>query len=358
MSSTSPPPMPASDAVTSERGTPAEPRGAAHAPVSMLDTGSAAIEIRGLCKSYRGRRAVDHLSMTVPRAGVHGFLGPNGSGKTTTIRMLLGLARAEEGSMRILDHEVPARLPEVLNRVGAIVEQPKFFPNFSARQNLQLAADMIGTPRAQVDHVLEQVGLLPRANDKFRTYSLGMKQRLAVAGTLLKSPDLLIFDEPTNGLDPAGIHEVRETIRGLGRSGHCVLVSSHILSEVQQMADTVSIIAGGRLLAEGPVAAIMGEQQATLRVTVADPDAALSVLKGAGFQPQRDESTILLPGTDDAAAVNQCLAQHNIFASQLVTTRPNLEAVFLGLTRGEAPPTHFDMGTVTPAQHGTHGGAR
>ena len=145
------------------------------------------------------------------------------------------------------------RLPEVVNRVGAIVEQPKFFPSFSARRNLELLATGIGVPAQRVGAVLEEVGLAERARDRYKTYSLGMKQRLAIAATLLKDPDLLIFDEPTNGLDPAGIHEIRQTMRGLADQGKTVLVSSHILAEVQQVADTVSIIGRGRLLAEGRV---------------------------------------------------------------------------------------------------------
>ena len=214
-----------------------------------------AVEAYNLCKVYRTRRAgtpaVDGLDLRVPLGGVHGFLGPNGSGKTTTIRMLLGLIAADSGYIRVFDHEVPLHLDRVIDRVGAIVEQPRFFPNFSGRKNLTLLATAIGSPRRQVDSVLTDVGLADRAGDKFRTYSLGMKQRLAIAATLLKDPSLLIFDEPTNGLDPAGIHEIRATMRGLADRGKTVLVSSHILSEVQQVADTVSIIGRGRMLAEG-----------------------------------------------------------------------------------------------------------
>ena len=162
-----------------------------------------AISTRGLRKTYRNRKgrhvAVAGLDLDVPLGGVHGFLGPNGSGKTTTIRMLLGLIRADAGTMSIFDREVPKHLPEVVGRVGAIVESPKFFPAFSGRKNLQLLAEAIDRPRGIVDQVLEQTSLGDRGKDKYRTYSLGMKQRLAIAATLLKEPDLLIFDEPTNG---------------------------------------------------------------------------------------------------------------------------------------------------------------
>ena len=213
-----------------------------------------AIEAYNLRKVYRTRNgtqaAVDGLDLRVPVGGVHGFLGPNGSGKTTTIRMLLGLIAADSGHIRIFDHEIPLAIHEVINRVGAIVEQPKFFPAFSGQKNLQLLASAIGAPRRRVAAVLDDVGLAGRRRDKFRNYSLGMKQRLAIAATLLKDPDLLIFDEPTNGLDPAGIHEIRTMMRSLASRGKTVLVSSHVLSEVQQIADTVTIIGRGRLLAE------------------------------------------------------------------------------------------------------------
>ena len=252
-------------------------------------TRSRRYNLRKVYRTRRGRRAaVDGLDLRVPLGGVHGFLGPNGSGKTTTIRMLLGLIAADSGYIRVFDHEVPLHLDRVIDRVGAIVEQPKFFPNFSGRKNLTLLATAIGSPRRQVDSVLADVGLADRAGDKFRTYSLGMKQRLAIAATLLKDPSLLIFDEPTNGLDPAGIHEIRATMRSLADRGKTVLVSSHILSEVQQVADTVSIIGRGRMLAEGRVSDILraaGEEYA--RVSVDDPVRAAELLESAGFVVER-----------------------------------------------------------------------
>ena len=251
-----------------------------------------AISTRGLRKTYRNRKgrhvAVQGLDLDVPVGGVHGFLGPNGSGKTTSIRMLLGLVRADAGTMHIFGTEVPRGLPDVVGRVGAIVEEPKFFPAFSGRENLILLADAIGAPRARVDAVLEETALGERGKDRFRSYSLGMKQRLAIAATLLKTPDLLIFDEPTNGLDPAGIREIRTTMRSLGAQGKTVLVSSHILGEVEQVADSVSIIGHGRLLASGPVADVIGQQSVTsVRVGVADADAAERVLRAgrAGSPP-------------------------------------------------------------------------
>nr|WP_227993593.1 ABC transporter ATP-binding protein [Pseudactinotalea sp. HY160] len=295
-----------------------------------------AISTRALRKSYPGVRrrvAVDGLDLNVPAGGVHGFLGPNGSGKTTTIRMVLGLVRPDSGEITVLGKPVPAALPEVIAKVGAIVESPKFFPNFSGRANLELLADAIGAPRPHVAEVLAQTGLSDRAGDHFGTYSLGMKQRLAIAATLLKRPEVLIFDEPTNGLDPAGIHDVRATMRALADEGRTVLVSSHILAEVEQIADTVSIIGRGRLIAGGTVAEIIGARTATIRIRVAEPERAVAVLAGAGHATRLDHGTIHVDSGDDPAVLNELLAAHGLFASELLAERPGLESVFLDLTR-------------------------
>ncbi|GAA4735354.1 ABC transporter ATP-binding protein [Isoptericola chiayiensis] len=305
--------------------------------------GELAIETRGLRKTYRsvrGRRVgVEGLDLQVPVGGVHGFLGPNGSGKTTTIRMLLGLVRPDRGTASIFGHDVPRHLPDVVGRVGAIVESPKFFPAFSARANLRLLADGIGAPRERVDAVIDQVGLSGRAKDRYRTYSLGMKQRLAIAATLLKDPDLLIFDEPTNGLDPAGIHEIRRTMRGLGDQGKTVLVSSHILAEVEQIADTVSIVARGRLVASGSVAELIGGQGGpAVRVGLAADDVAIatSLLTSRGLVVRREDDALLVDGAD-AATVNRMLGEQGVWAGELTVRRADLESVFLGLTQHEVP---------------------
>jgi ABC-type multidrug transport system ATPase subunit len=303
-----------------------------------------AICTRGLRKTYRNRKgrhvAVRGLDLEVPIGGVHGFLGPNGSGKTTTIRMLLGLVRADSGTMSILGHEVPRRLPEVVGRVGAIVESPKFFPAFTGRKNLQLLADVVGRPRAAVDEVLEQAGLGGRGSDRYRTYSLGMKQRLAIAATLLKAPELLIFDEPTNGLDPAGIREIRNTMRSLGEQGKTVLVSSHILDEVEQVADRVSIIGHGRLLASGPVSDVIGDQSATsMKVGVADQAKAQRILTDGGLVVRQDSGMLVVLGVADGAEITERLAAHHIYVNELVPMRADLESVFLELTAEEGLET-------------------
>jgi ABC-2 type transport system ATP-binding protein len=317
---------------------------------AMPQSTTYAVETHSLRKSYRTRKgrqvAVAGLDLEVPAGGVHGFLGPNGSGKTTTIRMLLGLIRADSGAMQIFGEDVPRRLPEVIDRIGAIVEQPKFFPSFSGRKNLHLLASGIGAPAARVGEVLDEVGLHERARSKYRTYSLGMKQRLAIAATLLKDRDLLIFDEPTNGLDPAGIHEIRATMRGLADSGKTVLVSSHILNEVQQVADTVSIIGRGRLLAQGDVNDILDAgAQESVRIGIADPTHAATVLAEAGFTVRSLPDGMLnvaagvregQSATDfDPAQITRVLAEHGLYVFELTPVRADLEAVFLELTAEE-----------------------
>lgn len=298
-----------------------------------------AISTTGLTKTYRrgGVVAVNSLDLRVPRGGVHGFLGPNGSGKTTTIRMLLGLINANSGTMQILGQSVPNQLEEVIDEVGAIVESPKFFPEFSARKNLEILAQAIGVRRERVGEVLEQVGLAGRARSAFKTFSLGMKQRLAIAGTLLKDPEIFIFDEPTNGLDPSGIHEIRETMRSLGAAGKTVLVSSHILSEVEQVADTVTIIGRGRVLAEGRVAEILSAGPTAVKVTTSDLGATAQVLASAGYVATIETDHVLVTHNDPIAPerISQTLGEHGIWVSELLTQRRNLEDIFLELTASE-----------------------
>jgi ABC-2 type transport system ATP-binding protein len=264
--------------------------------------------------------------------------------------MLLGLITADSGSMRVFGEPVPHRLDRVISRVGAIVEQPRFFPAFTGRRNLELLARAIDTRPTRVDEVLDEVGLGDRGNDRFRAYSLGMKQRLAIAATLLKDPDLLIFDEPTNGLDPAGIHEIRRTMRGLADRGKTVLVSSHILSEVAQIADTVSIIGRGRLIAEGPVSEILasGGEQA-VRVGIADPDRAAGLLTGAGLQVTASGDGVLTVTAVrrsrpvDPSTITEILARQGLYVRELTPIRADLESVFLELTADDhlgASPNH------------------
>ncbi len=301
-----------------------------------MDVAVRTVNLRKTYWSRGGRRvAVQGLSMSVPLGGVHGFLGPNGSGKTTTIRMLLGLIRADSGTAEVFGSAVPGHLPAVIDRVGAIVESPKFFPSFTGRQNLSLLASAIGTPNARIDEVLEATHLGDRGRDRFASYSLGMKQRLAIASTLLKDPDLLIFDEPTNGLDPAGIREVRDTMRSLGEQGKTVIVSSHILAEVEHVADTVSIIGHGALLAEGRVSDILGDAGVPrVRVVVASPERAAQVLEGEGLGVTRDGERLVV-STEDPAAITRALAGHGLYLTEMTPIRADLESAFLALTADE-----------------------
>lgn len=338
--------------------------------VPLADAGPA-VTTRGLRKTYRTLRgtrvAVHGLDLDVPSGGVHGFLGPNGSGKTTTLRMLLGLTRADAGTMHIFGTQVPGGLAQVVGRVGAIVESPKFFPTFTAQRNLALLAEAIGTPVQRVGEVLDEVGLGSRGADTFRSYSLGMKQRLAIAATLLKSPELLIFDEPTNGLDPSGIHDIRRTMRRLADEGRTVLVSSHILSEVEQIADTVSIIGRGRVLAQGSVVGLIGGGGETVEVGVKHPGAAARALRDEGFtvdwlaRPRGTDAADGLQGYHDAAEaglltvtgaepaeITRLLAGKGLWVERLVPSRRGLEQIFLELTEGESLPVRPT--TTTPDQ--------
>ncbi|GAA1936683.1 ABC transporter ATP-binding protein [Nocardioides marmoribigeumensis] len=297
-----------------------------------------AIETRGLRKEFRGARgrrhlAVEDLDLQVPYGGVHGFLGPNGSGKTTTIRLLLGLARASAGEMRLLGEPVPRALPQVIGRVGAVVEQPRFLPGFTGERNLALLARAAGLPEQRVGESIERVGLAGREGDRYRTYSLGMKQRLAIAATLLKKPDLLILDEPTNGLDPGGIRDIRGMIRDLGRSGVTVLLSSHLLAEVQQVCDSVSIIGQGRLLSSGRVGDLVGrEPGAAVRVGVSDPAAAQPLLEQAGWRVERLGDGLRVVGAPDPADISRVLGEQSIWVRALTAEQTDLESVFLELT--------------------------
>ncbi|OLB82471.1 MAG: ABC transporter [Actinobacteria bacterium 13_2_20CM_2_71_6] len=301
---------------------------------------TAVVEIEGLRKTYRSLRhgphqALDGFDMTVAPGQVHGFLGPNGSGKTTTLRTLLGLIRPNDGRMTLLGRPVPDALTEVAPRIGALVESPQFFANFSGRRTLRLLATTAGLPRTRVEEVLEIVGLDERAGDRVKGYSLGMRQRLAVASALLKSPDLLILDEPANGLDPAGIREMRDMMRNLVAGGVTVVLSSHILSEVQQICDSVTIIARGRRVAAGPVEEVLASQdKGEFRVKVDDPAKAASVLTEAGATVRPADGHLVVSDISDPAWVTKTLAGHELWVSELTPITPDLESVFLQLTDG------------------------
>jgi ABC-type multidrug transport system ATPase subunit len=304
-----------------------------------------AVEARALVKEYRGSRgsvkALDGLDLDVPEGGVFGFLGANGAGTTTTIRAMVGHLVANRGSIRVLGAEIPKDLPKVISRIGALVEQPSFFPGFTGRRNLELLARSGRIPRARVERALETVGLGPRADSRFATYSLGMKQRLGVAAVLLKDPELLILDEPANGLDPQGILEMRTLLRDLAAQGRTIFVSSHILSEIQQTCDRVAIVAHGRTVTSGTVHELL--QGAVSRYRVAIPgDAAAharaaEALSAAGFRGSYDDrGRLVVEVTSERAhEVTQALAAQSIFLSELSPVERTLEEAFLQITHAE-----------------------
>ncbi|MFZ6005129.1 MAG: ABC transporter ATP-binding protein [Actinomycetota bacterium] len=297
------------------------------------------IEIEGLRKEYKRLRgsphaAVDGLHLDVPAGGVYGFLGPNGSGKTTTIRCLLGLARPTAGTCRLLGAATPARVRDVIRRVGSIVETPALFPTMSGRRNLRLLGRTEGIGHRSVDSALDRVGLGERADDLVRTYSLGMRQRLGLAQALLKDPELLILDEPANGLDPAGIKEIRELLRSLGDEGRTVFVSSHLLVEIEHTCDQVAILSRGRCVVAGPVAEVLRQgHSSTLLVGLADLDAGLAALRQSGISASRNHSLLHvdLPPSE-AARVTETLARSNLWITEMRADQVTLEDVFLELT--------------------------
>ncbi len=304
---------------------------------------TAAISIEALTKTYAARgqqvRAVDGLDLEIPQGGIFGFLGANGAGKTTTIRAIVGHMRATSGTIRVFDMPVPKHLPSIIDRVGALVEAPLFFPNFSGRKNLSLLARSRGFPQERVDSVLATVGLTDRAGSRFATYSLGMKQRLGVASVLLKDPDLLILDEPANGLDPPGILEMRKLMRDLSAQGKTVFVSSHILSEIEHTCDRVAIIARGKLVRTGSVQEILSTGT-TSRYTVKVPgdsavrDNAARSLLAAGWSVFADEHGEMLVdvAAERAHEITAHLANDGLWVSELAPVARTLEAAFLELT--------------------------
>lgn len=310
-------------------------------------TDGLAVATRGLVKRYGKRPAVASLDMSVPTGKVYGFLGPNGSGKTTTLRMLVGLIRPDAGTMTLLGEPYTWRDRRRLFRVGALIETPSFYPYLSGRDNLRvLAAAGPPTPAGRIEQVLEYVGLRDRAGDKTNTYSLGMKQRLGIAGALLSDPELLLLDEPANGLDPAGIVAMRETLRFLTGQGKTVLISSHILSEVEQLADLVGIIDRGRLLREGSLAEMLeGAGRVRIRVAVEEMPRAAEIL--GRLAPDRPLYGVdqgheagwftvgLSPGR--AGEANRALAEAGIYATG-IEPGSDLESLFLELTSAQAEP--------------------
>ncbi len=290
------------------------------------------IETRALTKRYgEAVVAVDDLALRVRRGEVYGFLGPNGAGKTTTLRMLLGLVRPTSGQAAVLG--APPGSPQGLARIGSMVEASAFYPFLSGRDNLRVLAGYSGVNEDRVEAVLDQVGLSARASDRSATYSLGMKQRLGVAAALLKDPELLILDEPTNGLDPAGMAEMREFIRSLANGGRTVVLSSHLMGEIEHVSDRVGVIRNGSLIAEGTVDDLRG--RAGLRVRAEPLEEAARLVGALADVDEVTRVDGLLDVTVDTAqapAINRVLVQAGVAVSELYTQKASLEDVFLELT--------------------------
>ena len=293
------------------------------------------VETSGLTKRYGSKiTAVDDLDLYVRRGEVYGFLGPNGAGKTTTLRMLLGLIKPSSGTASVLGRTPGA--PQTLERVGALVESPAFYPYLSGRDNLRVMASYSGASKNRISEVLETVELSGRAKDKFKKYSLGMKQRLGVAAALLKDPELLILDEPTNGLDPKGMADMRTLIKRLGQGERTVLLSSHMLGEVEQICDRVGVIRGGGLVAEGTVSELRGREEVIVRAEPVDKARSI-VEKLPGVEEVRVSDGALHVAADtEAAEVNAKLVEAGVRVSELQVAGQSLEEVFLELT-GEEP---------------------
>ncbi|MEU5301977.1 ABC transporter ATP-binding protein [Streptomyces noursei] len=311
------------------------------------------IETRGLTKTYRGDRpAVDGLDLAVPRGSVFGFLGPNGSGKTTTIRMLMGLIEPTAGTARVLGRPMPGAVRQVLPRVGALIEGPALYGFLSGRDNLRRfdAADPAADPRTRGERVgraLDRVGLSAAAGKKARAYSLGMKQRLGLAAALLQPRELLVLDEPTNGLDPQGMREIRALVRELAADGTTVFLSSHLLDEIEQVCTHAAVMARGRLVTQGPVAgltaAVLGPgAHGHLAVTTPDPADAVRVLKEHGLTGLRADGDRVTgelpkappdgPAPPDPAELNAALVRAGVRVRAFGTQRPSLEDAFVRLT--------------------------
>ena len=300
------------------------------------------IETHALCKSYHGRPVVDHLNLTVPEGCVYGFLGPNGAGKSTTMKMLLGLVHPTGGSVELLGHTLnEANRIALLRQTGSLIESPSGYLHLTARENLSIVADLKDVDRKDISRVLEIVHLTKDADRKVGQYSLGMKQRLGIAMALLGSPKLLILDEPTNGLDPAGIQEMRSLIAAMPEStGATVLISSHLLGEMEQMVSQVGILNHGKLLFEGPLAALQRHARGGVLLRVLDAQRAVAVLQARGIRavtrPVQPDTLELPPLPDEAlAALVGALAGSGAGVVGLTSQTKNLEEIFLSLTKGD-----------------------
>ena len=298
------------------------------------------IETKALCKQYGPHTAVDHVELHVPQGCVYGFIGPNGAGKSTTLKMLLGLIHPTAGRVRLLGQELTekSRLP-LLRQTGSLIESPAGYLHLTAQENLEIVADLKDVPHKDIGRVLDIVHLTQDRNRRVGQYSLGMKQRLGIAMALLGSPKLLILDEPTNGLDPAGIQEMRALIRNMpAATGATVLISSHLLGEMEQMVEQVGIIDHGHILFEGPLTELQRHSRGNVTLRLLDPAKAAPILRANGLTAHSDSCVVTLPPLQDAllADLVQKLAACGAGVVELTPRTKTLEEIFLTLTSEEA----------------------
>jgi ABC-2 type transport system ATP-binding protein len=291
-----------------------------------------AIEVEGLVKRYRTKTALDGLAFEVPSGAITGFLGPNGAGKTTTFRALLGLTSIDQGSVKVLGSEVPGGLRHITKQIGAIIEEPGLIRSLTGLVNLRVAADQLGFGHDRIEEMLDFVSLRDDQGRKVDEYSKGMRQRLALAAAMLGDPELLLLDEPLDGLDPAGQHAFRTRLRDLADGGRTVVVSSHDLADIEALADYVVVINEGKLVTQGPLEGLLSG--GSTRVAVSDAAAALAALAAFGIDARLEGEHVIADETDGSRVV-RVLAGAGIYPSEVRPARSSLESVFLGMTGSE-----------------------
>jgi ABC-2 type transport system ATP-binding protein len=306
------------------------------APFKARSAPPIAIETTQLTKRYDSMLAVDHLDLRVEQGEIFGFLGPNGAGKTTTMRMLLGLIRPTSGSARILGMDVATDLPAILARTGSMIEEPAFYPYLSGRDNLRAMARLSGISEDLVPGILERVDLTGAAGKRFKAYSMGMKQRLALGAALLADPEILILDEPANGLDPAGIVEMRDLMKELKHESRTVLISSHVLHEVEQICDRIAIVNGGRIVVQGRVDELLHHND-KVEIRIDHPQEAanlLSTVPWVGAINCASETILVSAPRERTAELNRLLADRGLYAAVIKPQEESLEQYFLEVTEG------------------------
>ncbi|MEK3888571.1 ABC transporter ATP-binding protein [Bacillus sp. FSL K6-3431] len=297
------------------------------------------VQTNNLTKRFKGRKAVNGVNLEIQKGEIYGFLGPNGAGKTTTIRMLLGLMRPTHGSIRMFNKELTKEKLAILRKVGSLVESPSYYGHLTAKENLEALRLILNVPKARIKEVLDIVRLTEEANRPVKGFSLGMKQRLGIAASLLANPELLILDEPTNGLDPAGIHEIRELIKKMPKEhGITVVVSSHLLSEIDHMATQVGIITKGALIFQDSIDVLRQRAKSHIRIVTNDGEAAWKYLLSRGIKAEWENGAMLLEQQDNpfiARTVAE-LVQADFSIHRVEERKMSLEDIFLELTKEEA----------------------